>query len=46
MLFTEIIDDEKFRNYKYVFTHKYTYHFDEEIGIGLIAKKKNLNGRL
>lgn len=43
MLFTEIIDDEKFRNYKYVFTHKYAYHFDEEIGIGLIAKKKNLN---
>ncbi|WP_382321985.1 DUF6625 family protein [Limosilactobacillus reuteri] len=42
-LFKNIIDNEKFRNYKYVFTHKYAYHFDEEIGIGLIAKKNGLN---
>ena len=42
MLFKNIIDDEEFRNYKYVFTHKYAYHFDEEIGIGMIAKKQGL----
>ena len=42
-LFKNIVDDEKFRNYKYVFTHKYAYHFDEEIGIGVIAKKRGLN---
>lgn len=41
-LFRKIIDDEKFRDYRYVFTHKYAYHFDEEIGIGLIAKKSGL----
>ena len=41
-LFKEIVDNEKFRNYKYVFTHKYAYHFDEEIGIGLIAKKSGI----
>lgn len=42
-LFKDKIDKEKFRDYEYVFTHKYSYHFDEEIGIGSIAKRKGLN---